>query len=89
MTGLLPGSVYFFRVAGVNRMGQGPWSETTDMVRHEARLLHTPTTIKAPVVGARHALESAPSCRLHRQGLNAHGTLLVGKGDNLSRWFNS
>lgn len=29
---LLPGSLYFFRVAAVNRMGQGPWSETTDMV---------------------------------------------------------
>ena len=33
VTGLLPGSLYFFRVAGVNRMGQGPWSEMTDMVR--------------------------------------------------------
>ncbi|CAM9313597.1 unnamed protein product, partial [Ectocarpus sp. 6 AP-2014] len=31
VTGLLPGSLYFFRVAGVNRMGQGPWSEATDM----------------------------------------------------------
>ena len=33
VTGLLPGSVYSFRVAAVNRMGQGPWSETSDMVR--------------------------------------------------------
>ncbi|CAM9893437.1 unnamed protein product, partial [Ectocarpus sp. 8 AP-2014] len=33
VTGLLPGSLYFFRVAGVNRMGQGPWSEATDMAR--------------------------------------------------------
>lgn len=43
VTGLLPGSLYFFRVAGVNRMGQGPWSEMTDMVRPEPRLLRTPT----------------------------------------------
>ncbi|CAM9348828.1 unnamed protein product [Scytosiphon promiscuus] len=38
VTGLLPGSLYFFRVAGVNRMGQGPWSETTDMVDTEMDL---------------------------------------------------
>lgn len=53
MTGLLPGSVYFFRVAGVNRMGQGPWSEMTDMVRPEPRVLHTPTN--APMVRERNA----------------------------------
>ncbi|CAM9452554.1 unnamed protein product, partial [Ectocarpus fasciculatus] len=38
VTGLLPGSLYFFRVAGVNRMGQGPWSEATDMVDTEMDL---------------------------------------------------
>ncbi|CAM9482613.1 unnamed protein product, partial [Choristocarpus tenellus] len=32
VTGLLPGSIYFFRVAAVNRMGQGPWSVETEMV---------------------------------------------------------
>ncbi|CAM9488290.1 unnamed protein product [Discosporangium mesarthrocarpum] len=32
VTDLLPGSLYFFRVAGVNQMGQGAWSEETPMV---------------------------------------------------------
>lgn len=36
VTDLLPGSLYCFRVAAVNRMGQGPWSENTDMVRVDA-----------------------------------------------------
>lgn len=70
MTGLLPGSVYFFRVAGVNRMGQGPWSEITDMVRHGTRLQHTLTN--APVVRERHALASISSCWLHLQESPMH-----------------
>lgn len=33
VTGLLPGSEYFFRVAAINRMGRGPWSEISNKVR--------------------------------------------------------
>lgn len=32
ITDLLPGSEYFFRVAAINRMGRGPWSEISSMV---------------------------------------------------------
>ncbi|CAN0042077.1 unnamed protein product, partial [Ectocarpus sp. 12 AP-2014] len=49
VTGLLPGSLYFFRVAGVNRMGQGPWSEATDMVDTEMDL---PLAMERPNVEA-------------------------------------
>lgn len=45
VTGLLPGSLYFFRVAAVNRMGRGPWSEATDMARIYTTRTHNKTIL--------------------------------------------